>query len=116
MNSIAKFHISDVLSVTTGYLVSTRHIQGVYDILNHMTGENLFTHMLPAASDLCQPRLREQFPDLMKDSEKLKPLIIALQSDLATATREAKEAICNLWWKQVQDTFGLAEYLTVETL
>lgn len=59
-----KFHISDVLSITTGRLVSTRHMDGVYDILNFMTGDNLFTHQLPRASDECKPYLLQQFPQL----------------------------------------------------
>lgn len=59
-----QFHISDVLSITTGRLVSTRHMDGVYDILNFMTGDNLFTHQLPRASDECKPYLLAQFPQL----------------------------------------------------
>ncbi|MET8985874.1 hypothetical protein ABZW49_10535 [Nonomuraea wenchangensis] len=58
------FHIGDILSVTTGLLVSPRHIQGVYDILNWMTGDNLFTHQLPRASDECRDPLLRQHPDL----------------------------------------------------
>lgn len=58
------FHLGDILSVTTGYLVSPRHIDGVYDVLNHMTGDNLFTHQLPRASDECSPHLLAQHPDL----------------------------------------------------
>jgi len=41
------FHISDILSITDGRLVSTRHMDGIYEILNFMTGDNLFTHQLP---------------------------------------------------------------------
>jgi hypothetical protein len=59
-----EFHVSDVLSITTGLLLSTRHIDGVYDILNFMTGDKLFTHQLPRASDECKPYLQEQFPQL----------------------------------------------------
>ena len=59
-----KFHLGDVLSITTGRLVSPRGIDGVYDILNHMTGDNLFTHQLPRASDECKPFLAKQFPQL----------------------------------------------------
>ena len=59
-----EFHVSDVLSITTGRLVSTRHMDGVYDILDFMTGDNLFTHQLPRASDECKPYLLEQFPQL----------------------------------------------------
>lgn len=59
-----RFHISDVLSITTGRLVSDRHMDGVYDILNHMTGESLFTHQLGRASKACKPELLRQFPVL----------------------------------------------------
>ncbi len=59
-----QFHIGDVLSVTTGHLVSPRHMDGIYDILNFMTGDNLFTHQLPRASDECKPHLLEQHPQL----------------------------------------------------
>ena len=59
-----KFHLGDVLSVTTGVLVSPRHIHGVYDILNFMTGENLFSHQLPRASEECKQHLLEQLPQL----------------------------------------------------
>ena len=59
-----QFHLGDVLSITTGRLVSPRHIDGVYDILNFMTGDNLFTHQLPRASDECKPHLLAQFPQL----------------------------------------------------
>lgn len=59
-----KFHVGDVLSITTGRLVSPRHIDGVYDILNFMTGDNLFTHQLPRASNECKPHLLEQLPQL----------------------------------------------------
>jgi hypothetical protein len=59
-----EFHISDVLSVTTGKLVSTRRMEGVYDILNYMTGDTLWTHQLPRANDECAPWLLRQHPAL----------------------------------------------------
>lgn len=59
-----EFHLGDVLSITTGRLVSPRHMDGIYDILNFLTGDNLFTHQLPRASDECKPHLLEQFPQL----------------------------------------------------
>lgn len=62
--SAREFDLGDVLSITTGRLVSRRHIGGVYDILGFMTGESLMTHQLPRASDECQPRLLEQHPQL----------------------------------------------------
>jgi hypothetical protein len=64
MTETKPFHLGDILSVTTGRLVSPRHIGGVYDILNWMTGDNLFTHQLPRACDECQGPLLAQYPDL----------------------------------------------------
>jgi hypothetical protein len=58
------FHLGDVLSVTTERLVSPRHIEGIYDILNYMTGDNLFTHQLPRANRECAPSLLAQHPQL----------------------------------------------------
>lgn len=58
------FHLGDILSVTTGLLVSPSHIDGVYRILNWMTGDNLYTHQLPRAQDECSGPLLAQHPDL----------------------------------------------------
>ena len=56
------FHISDILTITDGRLVSFNGMDGVYDILNFMTGDDLFTHQLPRAMDICQPVLQKQLP------------------------------------------------------
>ena len=60
--STKRFHISDILSISTGCLVSNDHIGGVCKILNHMTGDNLFTHQIPLACDAVKPDLLQQFP------------------------------------------------------
>src|SRR5688500_16791416 len=59
-----QFHLGDILTITTGRLLSPRHMDGVYDILNYMTGDNLYTHQLPRASDECKPYLLKQHPQL----------------------------------------------------
>lgn len=58
------FHLGDVLSVATGILVSLRGIGAVYDVCNFMTGDKLFTHQLPRASQECAPEIYRQHPDL----------------------------------------------------
>lgn len=58
------FHLGDILTVTTGILVAPRGVDALYDLLNYMTGDNLFTHQLPRAAEECAPALRTQFPDL----------------------------------------------------
>lgn len=64
MAEAKEFHIGDVLSVTTGRLVSPRHIEGVYDILNHMTGESVYTHQIPRICQEAEPVLLAQHPFL----------------------------------------------------
>lgn len=64
MTETKTFRIGDVLSITTGRLVSHDHIGGVYAILDWMTGESLFTHQLGRASEVCKPVLDEAFPEL----------------------------------------------------
>jgi len=59
-----RFHVGDILSITTGRMVSPRNIEGVNDILNYMTGSLLFSHQLPRVADECAPSLRAQHPDL----------------------------------------------------
>lgn len=59
-----QFHLGDVLSITTGILMSPRKMDGVYDILNFMTQDDLFTHQLPRACKECAPFLLEQHPQL----------------------------------------------------
>lgn len=59
-----KFHISDILSVMTGKMVSIRNMEGLYDILDYMTDDNLHTHQIPRALDECKPYLVKQFPQL----------------------------------------------------
>ena len=56
------FTHGQVLSVTTDKLLC--EIGGVYEILNYMTDDNLFTHQLPRASRECAPHLKKQFPQL----------------------------------------------------
>ena len=59
-----EFPLGEILTVTTGKLVARRMMDGVYDILNSMTGANLYTHQLPAAAEECRPFLLEQYPQL----------------------------------------------------
>ena len=62
--SIKKFHIGDVLSITSDYLVSPRLIDGVYDICSWMTGEDVYTHQLPRVAAEIEDNLRRQHPGL----------------------------------------------------
>ena len=92
------FHISDVLSVTTGKLVSTRHVDGLYDLLGYMTGERLMTHQLPRASDECKPDLLLQHPDL---------------ANIEVPETVRSEETCRAWLeKEVIGTYGAFRQIT----
>lgn len=90
MTAKKKFHISDLLSISTECLVSNDHISGVCKILNHMTGDNLFTHQIPLAVDAVKPDLLQQFPWLKEIS---KPKL-------------SGEAECVAWVASVADVHG----------
>lgn len=100
-----KFHLGDVLSITTGRLVSPRHMDGVYDILNFMTEDNLFTHQLPRACDECKPYLLKQFPQLNE---------AFIASACKTLDKELEKLDIARWLKELTDRYG--EYLEVETI
>jgi hypothetical protein len=62
MSETKTYDLGTVLTVITGRLLTG--MDNLYDILNFMTGDELFTHQLPRACEVCMPGLVEQFPDL----------------------------------------------------
>lgn len=59
-----EFHLGDLITVTDGHLCSPRRMDGVYAILNFLTGDNLMTHQLPMAMRTVSPYLYEEHPFL----------------------------------------------------
>jgi hypothetical protein len=116
-----EFSLGDVLSITTGRLLSERHMDGVYDILNWMTGDNLYTHQLPRDGKACEPWLIEQYPQLdPKQNPKLQTMLEKLTAMLET---EPGKQECNMlirgWLCRVGSNFwGLSsdDKLTVYPL
>lgn len=91
-----KFYISDILSITTGKLLSRDGIGGVYKILNYMTRDNLFTHQLPRAMRECHPWLIRQHSWL--DSPEMKDAVVELDRALAAATSVSRaETVVAEW-------------------
>ena len=64
------FDMRAVLSVTTGRLLTKprgdkdNRIGALYEILNWMADDNLYTHQLPRAMQQCAPHLIRLFPEL----------------------------------------------------
>lgn len=111
-----RFHVSDLLSITTGRLVSTRHMDGVYEILNHITGDNLFTHQLPRAAKECDPVLASAFPCVRKDSPTIIEALRILDENLAAKVVEPKDIIGPWLNTLVHGGFGdsIPEWFDVE--
>ena len=66
-DSMKVFHLGQLLSITTGCLVSPvgkYPIDGVYEILNFLTKDELYTHQLPRAWKACKPWVLLQKPEL----------------------------------------------------
>ena len=61
-----KFHIGNILTIVTGIMVASEGIGGVYESLDWMTDDQLFTHQLPRASRECEPTLKALYPELAK--------------------------------------------------
>jgi len=58
----AYFHLGDLLTVTSGRLMSPSGVDGAYAILTFMTQDTLSTHQLPRAARECKPHLVEMYP------------------------------------------------------
>ena len=102
---IRDFDLSDILSVTTGRLVSSRHIEGVYDILNFLTGSELFTHQLPRAMTRCRPWVLQQHPSLAAPALEVEA-IADLDAALAQAPQADAAACCASWVAAQQALYG----------
>jgi len=59
-----RFHIGDVLSMTTGKLLGTSGMDGIYRIAQHLAGEPVWTHQLGRVMRESRPHLLAQFPKL----------------------------------------------------
>jgi hypothetical protein len=84
-----EFATADVLSTATGILVS--NIGGVYEVLNWMTGESVFTHQLP------------------RISREARPVLVAAHPLLQQAIDEAERVTAENWkeWlRRWEDRYG----------
>lgn len=84
-----EFATCDVLSTVTGVLIG--NIGGVYEVLNWMTGESVFTHQLP------------------RISREARPVLVAAHPALQQAIDEAERVNGENWkeWRQTwEDRYG----------
>lgn len=103
------FPLDEVITIATGRLVAKRHIDAVYDVLNFMTGDNLFTHQLPRAREECNPYLLTQHPSLRElDLSELDRLLSEAGDDDARRCNAV-----SLWIENEQAMLGLPDMMDV---
>lgn len=74
MTNITKAHISDLLTVMTGIMVSQNGFSKVHQLIEFICECTVFTHQLPRVVKEMRPELEKQFPQF-KDilTHKLEP-------------------------------------------
>lgn len=60
-----EFKTGAVLTVSTGRFLCENGFEDLYKLLNHMTGESLYTHQLVRASEVAKVYLWREFPELI---------------------------------------------------
>jgi hypothetical protein len=100
------FDLGDVLSVTTGRLVSARHMDGFRDILDWMSGEMPATHQIPRIGAEAAAVLGALYPHLTKDA--LKEDLDELKRLLAVASRDPArcQGVVDGWVARLARTHG----------
>lgn len=105
-----KFHISAILSVITGRLLTHRPsggIEEVYDLLDFMTngvfmenmlGNNLHSHVFRRICEDCSSHLIRQFPQLVvSDETDLKEDLEVLDKELKNRGKKSSHEIVTEW-------------------
>lgn len=99
------FSLEDILSITTGKVLSKNGMDGVYDILNHMTNSSLSTIELPKAADKAIPVLHQLFPQFSQ--EALQPDIDKLGQKInSLSNHEDRKKIIQDWISSLEKKYG----------
>lgn len=105
------FHLGDILSITSGYLLSPRHMDGVYDILNFLTGDELLIHQLPRAAEAAGPFLLGRYPlPLVELTGLAHEARRALADDWTRNSEASGLPMCECWLLGTLSRLGFAEF------
>lgn len=113
--SSKKFHLGDILSVTTGLVLSPAGITGIQKLLSFMIGEQLQL-MVPSRKkigNLCKKELLIQYPQFAK--RKMKRSVTMLIKKLETVNdQKDKDKLIADWLAGLAIEYG--EMLTVRPI
>jgi hypothetical protein len=56
------FTLGQVLTVTSGKMLCEGGMKDLYEILNYLTGDEIYTHQIPSALDQCRPYVLSSYP------------------------------------------------------
>lgn len=91
------FDLSDVLTVTTGALISTRQVDGLYDIMGYVTGdESISTIGLAMMADSAKQTILQQHPQLAS----------VTFPDIKKVAASDREKFISDWLSKQKATFG----------
>lgn len=93
------FSLAQMLSITTSRLCCD--MGGVYEILNHITGDNLFTHVLPRACRFAAPLLLKDHPELQPANACMASLDKWIEADKT----ERKTECIKMWIAELKMMF-----------
>ncbi|GAC1391300.1 MAG: hypothetical protein NVSMB46_03300 [Candidatus Saccharimonadales bacterium] len=71
-----RFHIGDVLSITTSRVTSPRGMEGIYDILGYMTDDRPFSTQLSHFAEECSPHLKQQLGEILKPYSEIPATVL----------------------------------------
>ena len=93
-------------------------MQGVYEILNFLTGDDLYTHQIPRAMRECRPWLASQFPQLMDDAPGMPDRLADMDRRIETVSQDRASIakVIEQWVETLRVTMGLPEMLPVYEL
>ena len=93
-------------------------MQGVYEILNFLTGDDLYTHQIPRAMRECRPWLASQFPQLMDDAPGMPDRLADMDRRIETVSQDRASIakVIEQWVETLRVTMGLPEMLRVYEL
>ena len=113
MTEPKEFFIGDVLSITTGRLLSpakyhadnrTHRMDGIYQIVSHLMGCEVWTHQLPAYAKPCAEAIYNQHPifnsvEMQADFEKY-------QAGFDACPEEDKDKYLDGWVSTMAAKYG----------
>lgn len=122
------FPTGDLVSVYTGFVMPPHGIGGIYQLLNHLTGDNLMTHQLPMAAEQMRQHLEHQFPwliglqppslDGVEDVAIRKATLEVWLAEVSAAQGEQHEVVppsSSVWGKHdpIEDLHKVAPHMKV---